>query len=145
MKWFRGKIRRGTSLALLALAINLALSFGHVHLDGLKGLNLEGLRGAEATAGILLSAITHRDSALTSETPCAGKTAETPASKHDGHPDDLCPICMAQAALGTGLAAAAPVLPIDLASIEIDPVVSAEQAIPQRPRAGFQSRGPPLS
>jgi hypothetical protein len=33
MKWFRGKIRRGTSLALLALAINLTLSFGHIHLD----------------------------------------------------------------------------------------------------------------
>jgi hypothetical protein len=142
MKWFRGKIRRGTSLALLALAINLALSFGHVHLDGLKGLNLEGLRGAQATTGVLLAAIIHRDSAQTSETPPASKT---PASKHDGHPDDLCPICMAQAALGTGLAAAAPVLPIDLASIEIDPVFSAEQAIPQRPRAGFRSRGPPLS
>ncbi len=133
MKWFRGKIRQGTSFALLALAINLALSFGHIHLDGLK---LNGLRGGETTAGILLSAISHRDNAPASKAP---------ADNHDGHPDDLCPICMAQAALGTGLAAAAPVLPIDLASIELDSPFHAEQAIPQRPCAGFRSRGPPLS
>jgi hypothetical protein len=128
MKWFRGKIRQGTSFALLALAINLTLSFGHIHLEG---LGLKGLRDGETTAGILLSAISHRDT--------------TPASKHDGHPDDLCPICMAQAALGTGLASAVPVLPIDLATVAVDPTIAAEQAIPQRPRAGFQSRGPPLT
>jgi DUF2946 family protein len=128
MQWFRGKIRQGTSFALLALAINLTLSFGHIHLEG---LGLKGLRGGETTAGILLSAISHRDTA--------------PGGKHDGHPDDLCPICMAQAALGTGLATAAPVLPIDLATVAVDPTFAAEQAIPQRPRAGFQSRGPPLS
>jgi hypothetical protein len=128
MQWFRGKIRQGTSFALLALAINLTLSFGHIHLDG---LNLKGLRGGETTAGILLSAISHRDT--------------TPAGKHDGHPDDLCPICMAQAALGTGLAAAAPVLPVDLATVALDPAFATEQAIPQRPRAGFRSRGPPLT
>lgn len=133
MKWFRGKIRQGTSFALLALAINLTLSFGHIHLEG---LNLKGLRGGETTAGILLSALFHRDTTLTDKTP---------ANRHDGHPDDLCPICMAQAALGTGLAAAAPVLPVDLAYVEVDPAVTAEQAIPQRPRAGFRSRGPPLS
>jgi len=133
MKWFRGKIRQGTSLALLALAINLTLSFGHIHLDG---LNLKGLRGGGTTAGILLSAISHRDTTSTSKTP---------AGKHDGHPDDLCPICMAQAALGTGLAAAAPLLPIDLSYIAFDPDIAVEQAIPQRPRAGFQSRGPPLA
>jgi hypothetical protein len=35
MRWFRDKIRQGTWLALIALAINLGLSFGHVHaIDG---------------------------------------------------------------------------------------------------------------
>ena len=37
MKWLRAKIRQGTSLALLALAINLVLSFGHIHLEGFRG------------------------------------------------------------------------------------------------------------
>lgn len=123
MKWLRAKIRQGTSLALLALAINLALSFGHIH--------LEGFRGGEATAGVLLSALSHHNNGQT--------------DRHDGHPDDLCPICMAQAALGTGLAAVAPVLPLDLAYFALDPIFSGEHAIPQRPRAGFRSRGPPLA
>ncbi len=34
MRWFRSNIRRGARLALLALGIQLALTFGHVHLDG---------------------------------------------------------------------------------------------------------------
>src|ERR1700761_409054 len=122
MKWLRARTRQVTSLALLALAINLFFAFGHIH--------LEDFGRAGVTSGALVSAITHQD---------------RPNDRHDGHPDDLCPICMAQAALGTGLAAVAPVLPIDLATIAIDPAIAVEQAIPQRPRAGFQSRGPPLT
>jgi hypothetical protein len=35
MRWFRDNIRQGSWAALIALAINLALSFGHVHaIDG---------------------------------------------------------------------------------------------------------------
>ena len=33
MGWFRSRARLGSYLALLALAFQLALSFGHVHLD----------------------------------------------------------------------------------------------------------------
>jgi hypothetical protein len=123
MNWFRAKVRQVTSLALLALAINLALSFGHIH--------LEGFRGGETNADVLLSAIAHDKSGQ--------------PDKHHGHSDDLCPICMARAALGTGLATAAPVLSLDLAYVTLEPNFGAELAIPQRPRADFQSRGPPLS
>jgi len=123
MNWLRANIRQATSFALLALAINLALSFGHIH--------LEGFRGGETNAGVLLSAISHAQSRQ--------------PDRHKGHPDDLCPICMARAALGTGLAAAAPVLSFDLAYVTLEPAFDAGLAIPQRPRANFQSRGPPLS
>jgi hypothetical protein len=123
MKWLRANIGQVTSLALLALAINLAFSFGHLH--------LEDIGGGKATPGILLSAISHHGG------PQNGK--------HPGHPDDLCPICMAQAALGTGFASSAPTLTIDLAYIELDPLPALELAIPQPPRASFRSRGPPVS
>ena len=33
MKWIRQKIRKGALLALFALAVQMALSFGHVHAD----------------------------------------------------------------------------------------------------------------
>jgi hypothetical protein len=52
---------------------------------------------------------------------------------------------MARAALGAGLAAAAPVPSFDLAYVTFEPAFSVDLAIPQRPRANFQSRGPPLS
>ena len=116
-------MRQVASLALIALAINLALAFGHVH--------LEDFGRAGVTRGTLLSAITHHQ--------------DRPNDRHEGHPDDLCPICMAQAALGTGLAAAAPSLPVDLAEAKLDPIPALEFGIAQRPRAAFQSRGPPLS
>jgi hypothetical protein len=123
MNWFRAKTRQATSFALFALAINFALSFGHIH--------LEGFRGSETNVGVLLSAISHPDN---------GQPV-----KHDGHPDDLCPICMARAALGTGLATSPPVLLIDFAYVTLEPIFVADLAIPQQPRANFQSRGPPLS
>lgn len=123
MKWFRAKIGQVTSLALFALTINLALSFGHLH--------LEDLGRGKAASGVLLSAIAHQD----------GRQND----KHDGHPDDLCPICMAQAGLGAGLVSSAPVVSLDLAYIAPDPIAARELGIPQAPRASFQSRGPPLS
>jgi hypothetical protein len=123
MNWFRAKTRQVTSFALFALAINLALSFGHIH--------LEGFRGSEINAGVLLSAISHASN---------GQPV-----KHDGHPDDLCPICMARAALGAGLATSPPVLLLDFACVTVEPTFVADLAIPQQPRANFQSRGPPLS
>jgi hypothetical protein len=123
MNWFGAKTRQATSFALFALAINLALSFGHIH--------LEGFRGSETNVGVLLSAISHASN---------GQPV-----KHDGHPDDLCPICMARAALGTGLATTPPVLLLDFSYITVEPIFVADLAIPQQPRANFQSRGPPLS
>lgn len=123
MKWFRAKIGRVTSLALFALAIDLALSFGHLH--------LEQLGSGKVTSGILLSVISHDD--------------DRQNNKHDGHPDDLCPICMAQAAVGTALASFAPALTLDLLYVELDPISGLEAGIAQPPRASFRSRGPPLS
>jgi hypothetical protein len=52
---------------------------------------------------------------------------------------------MARAALGTGLATNPPVLLLDLAYVTVEPPFVAGLAIPQQPRANFQSRGPPLS
>jgi hypothetical protein len=123
MKWLRANIGQVTSLALFALAINLALSFGHLH--------LEDIGGGKATSGILLAAISHH--------------GDRQNDKRDGHPDDLCPICMAQAALGTGFASSAPALTVDLAYVELDPIFAPELGIPQPPCASFHSRGPPLS
>ena len=125
MRWFRDHIRRGSWLALVALAINLGLSFGHIHaIDG-KGLQH---RLASQVAAVVA--------------PDDGQTPGT----HDGGPADLlCPICMATSAIGHALSSAPPALPLALAEAPIDQTIEHVIGLPQRPRSGFQSRGPPIS
>jgi hypothetical protein len=76
MGWFRSRSRWGSYLALFALVVQLALSFGHVHLEG--GTPISG--HASALLGV------HPASTAAAVVDPAGK--ETPALA-----DDRCPIC----------------------------------------------------
>lgn len=124
MRWFRQHIRNGSWLALVALAINFTLAFGHIH--GFDG------KVPERT-GVLIAAIEASDS---------GPSQRHPA---DGHADYLCPICMAATAMGSALAPAPPALPIEFAEARIDHPIDQFVSAPRPPRAAFQSRGPPIS
>ena len=120
MRWFRDNIGHGSWLALIALAINIALSFGHVHAIG----------GQRSEHGLIVTSPDSR---------------QTPDHSDDGN-DYLCPICMAATAMGTALAPTPPAaLPVEFAEAEIDPATEHAVAIPPAPRAAFQSRGPPIS
>jgi hypothetical protein len=123
MRWFRNHIGHGSWLALVALAINFTLAFGHVH----------ALDGGQSEHPLVL-ALGAADS---------GQSQDRPAN----HPDDyLCPICMAVAIMGNALAATPPAaLPIDLAEVKIDRAVDQLLSAPRSPRANFQSRAPPIS
>jgi len=125
MRWFRDHIRRGSWLALVALAINLGLSFGHIHaIDG-KGLQH---RLASQIAAI------------------AASDGGQSRGHHDSDPADLlCPICVAAGAIGHGLSSAPPALPLALAEAPIDQTIEPVFALPQRPRSAFYSRGPQIS
>ncbi|WP_366145821.1 DUF2946 family protein [Bradyrhizobium sp.] len=117
MKWVRTNIRLGARLALLALVVQLALSFGHVHAIA-----------AQATPSI------HSSQQL-----------PAPGSDSDQHPDDFCAICAVMAMASTATAAAPPVLPIPQAFELKHPAVDAPFVPPRSARAAFQSRAPPLS
>jgi hypothetical protein len=122
MRWFRKHIGHGSWLALVALAINFTLAFGHVHaLDG---------RGSERPLIVTLA---------------AGDSSQSQNHPADDHPDYLCPICMAVAIMGNALASTPPALPIEFAEASIDRPIGQLLSAPRPPRAGFQSRGPPLS
>src|SRR5439155_18707760 len=75
MGWFRSRSRLGSYLALFVLAFQLAVSFGHVHLDHV----------APVSAGA---------TALASAQPSADdlNAPSNPASRKD-LADDCCPIC----------------------------------------------------
>jgi hypothetical protein len=125
MRWFRDTIRQSTWLALIALAINLGLSFGHFHaIDG---------KASERAIAAMAASISSPDD---------GRNKGNP---NDSHVDYLCPICIAAAAMANALAAASPALPAEFADISIDHAIEHERAIPQPPRAAFQPRGPPVS
>ena len=125
MRWFRDTIRQGTWLALIALAINLGLSFGHFHaIDG----KVSG-RGIAARRRPLPS-------------PDDGQKQGTP---DDSHADYLCPICMAATAMANALASTPPALPLEFATVSIDRTIEPVLLLVELPRAAFQPRGPPIS
>jgi hypothetical protein len=86
MGWFRSRSRWGSYLALFALAFQLVISFGHVHLDG--GAPTAGRASIVAKAAV----------------DPAGKQAPAVA-------DDHCPFCALIHLAGTLVTADAPTLP----------------------------------
>jgi hypothetical protein len=117
MQWIRSNIRLGARTALLALVIQLALSFGHFH-------------AIAAPAALSIQA--------TQQLPA-------PAPDSDQHPDDFCAICAVIALASTAMAAAPPALPIPQAFELTHPPIDATFVDVRAARAAFQSRAPPLS
>jgi hypothetical protein len=125
MRWFRDTLRQGSWLALIALAINLGLSFGHVH--AIEG-KVSG-RGLAAMAASIASP----------------DGAQKQGHHGDGHADYLCPICMAATAMANALTSVPPALPAEFINVAIDRTIEPFVALVEPPRAAFQSRGPPIS
>jgi hypothetical protein len=121
MRWFRDTLRQGSWLALIALAINLGLSFGHIH----------AIEGQASGPGIA--------------TVAASIASPDQGHPDRGHADYLCPICMAATAMASALASAPPALPLEFANVTIDRAIAPVFALVEPPPAAFQSRGPPIS
>jgi Protein of unknown function (DUF2946) len=123
MRWFRDHIRQGSWLALVALTINFALAFGHVH----------ALDGTKAARGTIVAAIASTDD---------GQTQKHPS---DGQADYLCPICMAAASISHALTSTPAGVPVEFAETLIDRALEQTRVLIEPQRAAFQSRGPPIS
>ena len=121
MQWLRSRLRVGSWVALFALAVQLVLTFGHVHLDGRSGnssVRIETAAGAVAPAG------------------------------HDGSKaaDDYCAACALIHLAGTLVPAAAVALPLPLVFGQLHrPHVALRFALPASPPASFAARAPPLA
>src|SRR5712672_2408308 len=95
MKWFRSNIKHGSRLALFALAIQFALSFGHFH--GGVAQAAPAVQSGSAN-GLSLPDTVSEDA------------QQQPASNHDKQEGDVCAICAVLALANTMLFAAPPVL-----------------------------------
>ena len=125
MHWFRSRSRWGSWLALFALAFQLAVSFGHVHVDA-KGLGHAAILADHASTGA--------DSASPAESD------ETPALA-----DGYCAVCALIQLAGTVVAAQAPSLPVPVlfGATQADPPAQFE--LTARSHALFAARAPPIA
>ena len=115
----RRKLRSSGWLALIALGLQLTLSFGHIHAEDFQ------TNFAAANAA-------------------AAQNQTAPADNHkDGDQDDFCPICAVMHMAGTSLLPAAPLvgLPADIVSVVF--VAVDLTALPPLAGQFFQARAPP--
>ena len=135
MKWFRNNVKHGSRLALLALAIQFGLSFGHFHAVAAPAV-ATGL----AQAG--------RDHAQIPAAPDAASQAarQSQPSNHDtDQPTEPCAIC-AVISLANNLVFPAPPLLLLPQAVELLYLtVDAEFAHLNPVHTAFQSRAPPVS
>jgi len=119
MRWFRMNRIFGGRLALLALAVQFILSFGHVHVHGIG-----------ASAPVVLASV-H-----------GSVGAPTPAqNKPDS--DDYCAICATVSLLSGSVAATPPQLALPVVSNIVEHADRVAIAVIVSQRAPFQSRAPP--
>ena len=126
MKWFRSNIKHGSRLALLALAIQFAASFGHFH--GIAAQSAPAIQSDLQRADVDLA-------------------QPQPASNHDSdqQPTDACAICAVMALANAVLFATPPILLLPQAVELLYLTTDAEFVHLDSARGAFQPRAPPAS
>jgi hypothetical protein len=120
MRWFRAKLRTGAQLALFALTVQIALSFGHIHLG-----NVQHASAIASTGG--------------------QPSGSTPTQHPVGDADDYCVICATIHLSATSLLPQEPQLPVPFAVRQVEHSNCAAATFFSTRRAPFQSRAPPLA
>jgi hypothetical protein len=116
----------GSCLALFALAFQLAVSFGHVHLDRAALGRQQALLGIDRTAV-----------ATTAPDPAHGKI---PA-----HADEGCAICALIHVAGSAVTAEPSPLPLPSYAVRLQFAYFAEFNLTRRPVARLRARAPPIA
>ena len=135
MKWFRSNIQHGARLALLALALQFGLSFGHVH------------TGAAQAAPLAYHSVAAQSDISPATPDAVEPSAPLPASHNDSdqHPGEACAICAVIALASTVLFATPPVLLLPQAA-EFRYLVTDAEFVHLNPVGlAFQPRAPPAS
>ena len=120
MNWLRSKAKKLSLLALFALALQLGLSFGHVHHD----------RAFAGTATISDQA--------------SAASRDNSNSDTDGR-QDLCAICATVAMANALIDSTPPVLPVPVETTASDIFRPSAARSASAHLLGFQSRAPPQS
>jgi hypothetical protein len=134
MKWFRRHIKTGSRLALFALAIQFALSFGHFHAN------------AAQTSPSMQIGLSDVDLSSVDGFVPAEASQQQPANHDtDQRPGENCAICAVVSLAGNLLLSTPPLLLLPQAVELLNLVTDAEFAHLGSVRLPFQSRAPPVS
>jgi Protein of unknown function (DUF2946) len=127
MGWFRSRSRLGSFLALFALAFQVAVSFGHVHLDHIAP--------ASAAATALASTQVSADDLNAPSSPTG----------HEDRADDFCAICTLIQLARALVPAQTPPLPLPSIFGRARVEAAVEFNLTALHRVLFQARAPPLA
>jgi hypothetical protein len=119
MRWFRTNAQFGARFALIALALQLVLTFGHVH------------------APSAAAATTLQNSQMDGTAP--------QDRNHNGLADTDCPTCALIQLSATSAPSVAPKLPVPVAFAFVTLQPRIEIAAAAAPEASFQARAPPVA
>ena len=141
MKWFRSNIKGGARLALFALFVQFALSFGHFH-----ALVAPAQAASKPTSSAHLITIAPVDSGDLAVQSLASPQQQAPA-KPDGDRQlpDAWAICAVIAMASTVLAASPPILLLPEAIELLYRSTDAEFVHLKSAGSSFQPRAPPAS
>jgi hypothetical protein len=117
MRWVRAKIRIGTGLALCALALQLVLSLGHVHLAAVGPIFGKAVASASASG--------------------------TAPHDQNGSQNDVCPVCALVHLTSISAPPIPPALPLRAMPRLLRPQAGAAFAIAASASVAFQARASP--
>jgi hypothetical protein len=139
MKWFRKHIKTGSRLALLALAVQFVLSFGHFHAATAQAAPAIKIAQAQADfAATVGTAAVDAASQLAEKQP-------PPNQDNDQRPADGCAICAVIALMNSMLFATPPALLLPQAIELLHLTTDAGFEHLNSAHSAFNSRAPPLS
>jgi hypothetical protein len=134
MKWFRSNIRHGARLALFAMLVQFALTFGHSHWFAQAApLAQSSLQQTDGSSGVA----SNDRAAVQKQSPAA------PDREQPG--EDNCAICALVAMAGTVLFSTPPLLELPQAIELLHRTTDAEFSHLKSAGTAFQPRAPPAS
>jgi hypothetical protein len=138
MTWIRSNIKCVSRIALLALAVQFALSFGHFH-----AIASASTSAYESGSALNKFSFAGSLTAQVADTP----SGRQPASNNDSgeHSGDVCAVCAIMAMANAISFAAPPALPLPQISKFSRLIAESEFARVASKSVAFQPRAPPIS
>ena len=133
MNWFRKHVKTGSRLALFALAIQFALSFGHFHADVARA------------APAIQTGLADPDLAIAAAQTAPSEATQQPSNHDTDQQTSDCAICAVLSLANNFLFATPPLLELPQAVELLHLTTGAEFAHLGSLHPAFQSRAPPVS